>query len=451
MKFLLIPVEVKARAFESRLLLSCFAAEEGFGVLFGDSRSLYPNLNKLPKGVIFAKSISRHEYPALKRRVDNGFKIACLDEEGLASNGRKFVFLNQRISSKTLGLSSIFFTWGIDESELIIKNFPKFKQKIKVVGNPRIDLWVSDFKKIYKKQSLKYKKKFGEYILLPSNFAFKTAAGPSSRLKQAKKQGALKNEEMKKNFFSYREYRKKSFYAHISLIKKLAHRFEDTNFVIRPHIAEDRDAWNEFKSFSNVKIINKGPITPWQLGCKMTIHNNCTTGLEAYLLGKPVISYVPFEHPEGGNHISNGVSLRAKTPDEVINVCRNILEDPMFFKRNLKIWPNFEKIISIDDKKLACEKIVTHLNNLDLHEYQTDDFSIPQIKDFIKGNIRFAKKVLSKTKLFKYKYSKRFQKFPGSSLYEVKDLVNKFRQISGKFENIKVTKIANNLYYIRKQ
>lgn len=451
MKYIIIPVEVKSREFASRLLLSCFAAEEGYKVIFGSQSSINRNIDFIPKGVIFDKSISKNKYKTLKSRVENGFKIVSLDEEGLASHDNKFVYLNQRISSKTLKIASMVFTWGKDEAELITENYPKYKNKIKIVGNPRIEIWHSKFKNIYKNQALEYKKKFGKYILLPSNFVTKHAKGEFFLIKQAWELGKIKNKKEEKEFISIQKYKKKSFNSHVNLIKRLANEFKNITMVIRPHPSEDLNAWDEVKNLPNVKIIFEGSITPWLLGSKMSIHNNCTTGLEAYLLGKPVISYKPYSHPEYGKHISNGVSLRAKTEEEVINHVKNILNDSDYFKNNLKIWPIFKDIISISENKLACEKIVEELNSLDWPESKKDQFSIPYLKEFIINSMDYTKKILSKSDVFKEKYAYTFQKFPGSSLEEIEELIKEYQRISGKFKNVRVKKLTHDLYLIYKE
>ncbi len=43
---------------------------------------------------------------------------------------------------------------------------------------------------------------------------------------------------------------------------------------------------------SRVKVTNEGNVIPWLLAAKTMVHNGCTTGLEAYALGVPAISYL---------------------------------------------------------------------------------------------------------------------------------------------------------------
>jgi len=453
MNFLIIPVEVKLREFNSRLLLSCFATEEKYKVIFGSQGAINRNIDYIPKGIIFDKSISKNKYKNLKTKLDKGFKIVSLDEEGLTSHENEFIYLKQRVSEKTLNLASKFFTWGKDEYSLIAENFPNFKDKIYITGNPRIDLLNSNFKEIYRDRALNYKKKYGKYVLLPSSFSFKHARGNHFVFKQAKDFGIITNKEEEEIFLDIEGpggYIEKSYLAHIKMIHKLVRSFPKINFIIRPHPSEEKSSWDNFDEYRNVKIIMKGTIAPWLLGSELSVHNNCTTGLEAYLMGRPVVSYQPYDHKICGRHISNGVSLRAKTEEELVHHVKNILENPDYFKNNLKIWPIFKDIISISEDKFACEKIIEHLNNIDWPINEKNNILIPKIEDFIIIGKRFVAKLLSKISYFKQKYAYGFQKFPGSSLKEITEIVDKYQQISGKFKDIKIEKIANDLYYIHK-
>ncbi len=450
-KWLYVFVEIKVREFDSRLLLSCFAAEAGFNIIFGHQVSIIRNLKHFPKGVIFDKSISKNKFNRFKLWIKDGFKIVSIDEEGLTSHDNKFNYLNQRISGKTLNLASLIFTWGKDEAELILDNYPQFKNKIKIVGNPRIDLWRTDLKNIYWKQAQRYKKKYRRYILLPSNFGSNHVKGISFVLKQAWQFGTISNKKEEREFISILEYNKKSFRAHIELIKNLAKHFNKINFIVRPHPVEDSNAWQELKVFPNIKVIYKGIITPWILGSELMIHNSCTTGLESYLLGKPVISYLPYKDSKFGKHISNGVSLRFNKREKIIHACEQILNDSSYFKKNLKLWPSLYDIIASIDGKISSQKIIEYLSEIDWPDSSVKKAKIAFIKNLLFTTRRNTRMLCWKSNILKNKYSYGFQKFPGSSLKEVKNLINQYKKITGKFKRIKVSKIGNDLYYIREE
>ena len=67
------------------------------------------------------------------------------------------------------GLTS-FFSWGKKDASVINKNHPKQKQVNYIVGNPRIDVLKHPLNKKYIQNAEKIKNKYGNFILLASNF-----------------------------------------------------------------------------------------------------------------------------------------------------------------------------------------------------------------------------------------------------------------------------------------
>ena len=159
--WLTIPIEVKAREFESRLLLSQYAVTKGFGVIIGSSHQISRYLDVLPEGIYLDKSISRNKYSKLKRLVDSGYKLVSIDEEGLSSYNNRWLYEKQRISEETLELATKMFTWGNCETDVVLKKYPHFKEKVTPTGNPRVDLWRGPFRGIFGQKAEEYKRKYG--------------------------------------------------------------------------------------------------------------------------------------------------------------------------------------------------------------------------------------------------------------------------------------------------
>ena len=63
--------------------------------------------------------------------------------------------------------------------------------------------------------------------------------------------------------------------------------------IVRPHPSESFSIYNDIAAkCERVKVISEGNVIPWLLASKTLVHNGCTTGLEAYALGVPAISYL---------------------------------------------------------------------------------------------------------------------------------------------------------------
>ena len=81
----------------------------------------------------------------------------------------------------------------------------------------------------------------------------------------------------------------------------------------------------------------------------IVIHSSCTTGIEAYIAGTPVLSYIPYTDNEYVKHISNEASECFDKKDEVIK--------------------RISMIINSDDKikigSLKRKKLKNHIQNID--------------------------------------------------------------------------------------
>ena len=57
------------------------------------------------------------------------------------------------------------FTWGESEAELIKHRYSEYEDKIKVTGNPRMDMLLEPNKLFHQDLADKYKSEFGPYFL----------------------------------------------------------------------------------------------------------------------------------------------------------------------------------------------------------------------------------------------------------------------------------------------
>ena len=82
----------------------------------------------------------------------------------------------------------------------------------------------------------------------------------------------------------------------MQLIPVLSKEFGDHTIIVRPHPSENHEPWVEIsEDLPNVKVLYEGSINEWALAADVVIFNNCTTGVEAFLLERPVISYRRFK------------------------------------------------------------------------------------------------------------------------------------------------------------
>ena len=63
---------------------------------------------------------------------------------------------------------------------------------------------------------------------------------------------------------------------------------------IRPHPTEKIDYWlKNFIGYKNVIIESSGDISKYIRNAECIIQNGCTSAMESYISGVPVINYIP--------------------------------------------------------------------------------------------------------------------------------------------------------------
>lgn len=439
-KWLILPVETKSRELYGKMLLSCVAAEKGWGVLIG-SKSATRDAPGLPKGVILDKSISPGRLKDIESLQLNGQRVSVCDEEGLLYVNLKW-YEQRRFEKASFEKIDYFFAWGQQHKADILQILGAINSdKIVVSGNPRFDLLREEFHGIYKKSSSHLKAKYGRIILINSNFLFVNSGAPDSKdylsyLKSIGKITDLENEETWRRLISFGQ---KNLDYFIRMLPRLSDEFPEHTIVIRPHPSEDDSLWIRAASgLPNVKVLFEDSANEWILSSEVSIQNNCTTAVEAFMLDKPAISYRPFRDDEIEFKLPNAVSFEAYDLDGLVNTVRRLVSSKDFASdRNLieereKQFGFARSYISNVQGRLASDTIMDTLGKLSLPEAE------PVFSESL-GSL--FKRTIGKVKKFLNKDVYTSKKFPGISLSEVRGILAEFQHTSNRFHNIKIVQI----------
>ncbi len=440
-----MPIEIKVRDFLSRLKLSMELCFEGYDVIIGSQDALVSNLNNLPKGIYFEKAISKEKIKFFEILKSKGHLLVSLDEEGLCSLFNYERYITQRVCDETLHLADKVFTWGNSESDLIKDRYPDFREKIKVTGNPRIDMLLSPQKSYHQTLADDYKERYGPYFLFPSSFTVNHAMGNENVDKFLIKMGRVEKEEDLLAYHKKNEYFKKTFFEYSELVEKVAFKFKNVNVIIRPHPAEDATHWNNLsKKYKNLVVQGKGDIASWIIGSEAVVHSSCTTGMEAFILDTPVLSFLPYTDHEYSTQISNYVSKVSSNSNGILDSLNQVLQK--------KEFANYSRI---DNKKFlqnhianlegpnSWELIIAELESLDTPHSELENFHLSFFKSFKKNLIRLRQKIFDPKSLV---YE--LQKFDDISIHEISNNISKLQRISVQKKPINVNSIAENLFHL---
>lgn len=411
-KWLYLPVEVKVRELDAKLLLAYYALKEGFTVIVGEHKMVEKAAQLYPPGIFFSKGYP-HGYR--KRVITNAekfnHKIVELDEEGLLLYDKE-KYIRDRMRPDMLNKVSQEYCWGNFQKDLIAKTYPTQKEKCKVVGNPRFDLLHPKFQQIYRKQVDEIKKQYGPFILVNTRF-------PLYNSIKGKKTG---------NLNEVSNYIKELYYHFIDMVKEVCQQFPNLNVVIRPHPGENIQTYKKaLDSYKNAYVLREGNAVNWLSASNCMIQNGCTTSIEAFLLKKPIISFLPLAS-----------SFDVALPNEMGEKVENISD-----------------LISLIRKEELYKKDYQHQSKARielLEKYYTpgEKFSYQSIIDFMQEleTDPADMKSMEQPNLKREKNKKLMHMFPSLSETEIHGFFRKIDEIEKGASSIRVEGIGKDLFRI---
>lgn len=211
-----------------------------------------------------------------------GIKVGVLDTEGIA--GRSSAEFAGFVG-KTGGVqfADLYCVWG--PSQLLALQSAKVASRDRLVltGCPRYDYCANPWRDAVVRPEINR-----DYILINTNFALtnpKFSAGSRTELQTMLKVGYAPD--------TADRFVKDAKIAHegmIELVQDLVNSFPKEHFVLRPHPFENKDPYVNINHQGNFEIRQEATSVEWLNSCKVLIHLNCSTALEANMLGKPALS-----------------------------------------------------------------------------------------------------------------------------------------------------------------
>ena len=446
-RWLIIPLEIKSRELTGKLLLGACAVDKGFAVIIGHKEIIRRNLHLLPCGVVLEKDFRLPICSVARRARAAGHRIMALDEEGLVTF--KDWYLKNHVSRQTLAVLDKVFTWGPMQTSWITEAFPS--APISEVGNPRLDLMRSEYCEMFKDAITDLHSEFGKYILINSNFGWCNNAMHGFEeyfIKSLK----LETKNQLKFFSGGIKYQRSIMKSFEQLIPALAKAVTPQKIVIRPHPSELSSNWDEFaKIHSNVVVRRNGPVQPWIAGASCIIQNNCTTAVEAAILGKTCISYRPVRDANYDFDIVSCVSENLESMEEVIE--RVQLYQSSGRMRKISNAGGLERYLAVSGEASACELLVDELEQCTLRPSLPSAQNLRALRwegykgKFIDTICRLGKELpgWSNSSAANYEYSR--QKFPGLNAEEIDGILQKIRKIK-RFDSMYSIPLARNVVCI---
>ena len=309
---IIIPVETLNREFDGKLLLALTAAECGYRPIIGGRTRLHRHIGELPASIYLSKGIRTGNRVVLALLAKLGHTVVALEEEGLVRFSDEAYLM--MLDPETFNRAQILFAWGHDNAE-VWRRFRGYRgTPIVETGNPRMDMLRPELRNFYADDVEAIRQRYGRFVLFNSNFSFVNHFIPGHmRFRIPANARSERYDQMRSGVY---RHKKALFDSFCRLIPKLSAALYPQNLVVRPHPSENRQTWVDVAAgLPNVHVIYEGTVVPWLMAADALIHNSCTSGVEAAILGTPALSYRPVRSDEFDPPLPNDVSAEFDDAD----------------------------------------------------------------------------------------------------------------------------------------
>lgn len=444
-KYLYLVVEQKNRELDAKLLLAMRAAQNGYTVILGTKRLMNKmNLFPFPRGIFFYKDAMASMEACFRSLKSQGYKVVVHDEEGFVQFDWDNYVAGTYISEASLKYIDAFLCWG-NQQEKVVKKLREslsLKFDITSTGHPRLDLLKENIKD-YNNDS---NHSLRPIILINTKFGVGNYKdGVQNYLNKQRQDYPQMSMTNWKHFQRMADYDIRLLNEYTPLISKIVDSFPEAQVVIRPHPVENIQYWeNLFGKKSNVTVTMEHPVGFWLQKASVMLHTGCTTAIEGFLVGTPVIAYTPIYEPEFEIELPNKVSFSVSTLESCLEKIKSILgnnyDHAEYEQRGYSVLSDHLCNINC---KLAADEIILYLSNI----FQNlKDCSLLEKFRILLG-FKFLDKAL------KLKLILKGMRIPTQNIVkrtEISDTISRLANSVGETNNYKVKSIVDDIIFISK-
>ena len=358
MAHIIFPIETVNRKLLYKSQLAGKLAANGFNCYLTQKAQLPFLLSKLSPCVYICKGYHQGQTEKLVRTIKiSGGSVVGLDDEG-AVDFPGFPTIEERYPEFVFENYERVFLWGRKQSEHLKERRTAFDpDKVKVSGHPRFENLAENAESNFGELATAIRKKEGSFVLLNCN------SGHGNNLKG--------DDFVRSNYASrvkYLEqiicYDKVKLNAFVDLAKEVLDR-TDYKVIIRTHPEESKATYWKLIRARNIdpgrcRIETEHSVLPWIMACESIVHNDSTSAVEAYLVGKQPLSLLP----EDENRLNTVLPVEVSIPFSDVGQLVTHIQTG-----NKDLQPHIRDVIEeyIDGKSPSLDLIVKDLTELYRH------------------------------------------------------------------------------------
>ena len=445
-------LEIKKRELDSRCYFAIKACLQGYSVIITKKESFYRNKNFLKSGYVFLKSYGPNYFGEIRKIKKLGHLICAMDEEGIMYFSAED-YKKKNIFEKNLDYIDYIFTWGNDDYKLVTNALKKFKEKIFKTGSPRIDILKKPVNGIYHEEAKEIKKQHKQFFLF-NTFFTKTnhffTTDPFGHKNNYGESllglGFSKDSIVYKNGVQMEKLQKDTLKEAILFVEKFAAKFKNKKLIIRPHPSENHKIWHDLSNkFENVETIyDQKSACSWILASEFAISSNCTTSVEAFILGKLNYNFKPYTNERVEFKLPKITGINVSSTEEMIKKIENFNNfnnDNDIFKKNRdKILPDLNFYFeNLNENICSIENIINVIKGL-------EESKVKKKNDSHGGYALFLfLKTLRKLNLFRSNIKNYFINNKNKKNKKTEFAINKFPNLTVEELDAKIKNISNKM------
>jgi hypothetical protein len=233
------------------------------------------------------------------------------------------------------------------------------------------------------------------------------------------------------------------------IIPELGRSFPNVTIVVRPHPVEDHGPWRDIAApLENVCVVHEGSVIPWLIASSGLVQNNCTTAIEAFVLECPVVTFRPIVSERFDSDLTNSVSYQANDAQDLCSMIHDLVAGNLAAPNDPEMRKRMEQHISALDGPLASDRIIGAIDAT-----RSTGGSTPSPFTYATAWLHsrsrtFEKNARSLIPGDRNNRGYQYQRFPGISAEGVRERVQRFRRLLGRFEDLQVTQFVDHIFRI---
>lgn len=283
----------------------------------------WSEIPSLAPDFVLLNQMHKTNEPFVRALVSAGIPFGILDKEGGVLPSIE-MYAEAMGDDQTLRDQAEFFcSWGPLLADYVLRSGRYSSRQVRLTGTPRSDFYVEPWRRAALEAS-GYVERYGTpLVLINGNFPL---ANPIALTPEGVVAATVKwFGQDQQGLLGVQQRERQLMRGLTALSNRLAREFPTATFVYRPHPFERTDRYQGLlEHLPNLHLVKSGTVEGWILRSKALIQKNCTTGVEAGMVGVPTLS--PAWMPDAVKIPSvEAVSIPCGSEEELKGTLREIL------------------------------------------------------------------------------------------------------------------------------